>query len=1366
MKKTWLFGTYQWQGNVKALFMYMYRRLSTEFDAFWIADNVEQASAIKDMGFPAIVANTNLADELFAKADVYVTENFRESYPQSLNQDAIILNLWHGVGLKHIELALGETSAVANSIVKKYVRNYQLYKNQVQFLTTSPAMESHFMNEMPLDEGQIIRGGYPRNFVYKSGELASFDHDVIDGKTLADYDKIVLFSPTYRFKDVNGSFKMLLPDLEKLQANLEAHNQLFIVKLHPFMLEDPEYVAAKAMSDAYPNIMFWDPKYDIYEIFNQIDCAIVDYSSIFYDLLESGVQQFIRYIPDYDEYVSDSELIADYFEYTDGDIVKTFDEMLESMNSKGSGAEKQKQLLDYFFKFDQGWSVEQLISDVAQKTTREVKLPKLLSFDIFDTLIRRDTLEPVSIFYHVQQQLIASAFVDEVDAYFKENFPKIRQQIEADLRDVFRKTTFERDTDQIEVTLHQIYERLQNDYGLSDELVDFLYTSETKDEIDAVQPIQSRIDFLFDQLDQGNSVYLVSDMYLEHDIIVKMLQRADERLAKLPLYLSSDIGYQKSTGKLFIHAFFDRPYHYQSWTHYGDNNNADGSVPRRFAIQTQNHDMDQFTTFEKQLIDDASSSLKLDSYKVSTLIQRYRWQALNATSMRFDETKYYAYAYIATVFVPYVDWAIRDAQKRGYKTLYFISRDGYYLKQIADALIARHQWSIKTKYIYGSRKLWRVPSFINQVDDASFTPFGLFSNIDTFDDVVSASQLSEDELLELLPELENFRNRKSLKGSAAVTIREIFQRSDKYQQRLVEIAAERRPLVKQYFQQEIDFDEKFAFVEFWGRGYTQDAHTRLMINAAGKEIDNPYYYIRNFTPDFGHSIRHRFTTKNANYSYFENVFATTPYKSIAEYTQDSDGRVTPVIESLPNAFSEDITAGIVRFAHDYAGLSLNDPIAVDRQLAETSSTYQFANENDRYIVNVFSKFKDNVGMYGQPREFAPAFTQADVEDVQELESPDAVAKSLRKISRNLGMSMAGSVSRVRRTLNELLDSQYKPKTHEMPINPLSRYVRTGKLPVHVMLLKDQFAYQNVDWSAGSKSQCELKAFDVLTVTNILWTKTGVPRLETPVGLITAHRDWVKVMSTTTDKFNYIYVKYNQLMFDAPILSAERRLKLAVEAGKVYPVRRFNAGLGHEQFLMIDQNYILFNPEDIVPIDAHHEQIKAYVGRRVLCTQACRIAHYDYRANSVVMASKLDSGTTMQITGLDLIDGQYYLVAEEAYVPVTDSLQLQIVTDEIEDFYTDYPEDQKVLVKTDCIVYSEPDVKNPSVEKTSLHRDSMQNVNKIQWDSNGMPWFVLDSGYVPALKSNFTFVPEAVSEISETLDEDALNFMAEIFSEGE
>lgn len=63
-----------------------------------------------------------------------------------------------------------------------------------------------------------------------------------------------------------------------------------------------------------------------------------------------------------------------------------------------------------------------------------------------------------------------------------------------------------------------------------------------------------------------------------------------------------------------------------------------------------------------------------------------------------------------------------------------------------------------------------------------------------------------------------------------------------------------------YLQQEITFKESFAFIEYWGRGYTQDCLTRLLSEAAGYTIDTPMYYVRSIYPTVGHSIRYNYSS--------------------------------------------------------------------------------------------------------------------------------------------------------------------------------------------------------------------------------------------------------------------------------------------------------------------------------------------------------------------------------------------------------------------------------------------------------------------------------------------------------------------------
>lgn len=1105
--KVWLFGTYKWQGNPKALFLYMTKHYANTHDCWWITDNPQDAEQLKKIGINNVTyAQSIQAQKLFKIANVYVNENFREIYPDNLSSQAVIFNTWHGVGLKHIELALGEDSVLAESIVKKYIKNYKLYKNNTYFLATSAAMEQHFIEDTAIDRSKMIRGGYPRNEVYKS-DIATFSINDVLKKSRANFSKIILFAPTYRVSAINGVFQYLLPDLKALHSQLQKSRDLLIVKVHPFMTKDEYFQEMKELYAESDHILFWNDDYDIYEIFNQIDIAIVDYSSIFYDLLDAGVNKFIRYIPDYNQYSQELELLGDYFRLTSGKIANNFTELLNILDSKVPTIKNKKYLMQYFFGYKNDATIDQIIQKLDGITIDHKEYTELHSFDVFDTLIRRKTLTPFSIFYYVQT-LIKESGLPFPD-YLVNNWVEIRNQAEHDVRDMYRKTLFERGVDTIEITLDDIYDRIQRHMNLSEEQIIFLKNSEIQAEIDHVEPIVERIGLLFAQIAKGHDVILISDMYLPKHVIRKMLAQADVRLTNLPLYLSSEIGHQKSTGKIYKHIFFKNKYNYQRWVHYGDNVHADGVVPRRLGIETAVHHMDSFIPFESALIESMSDVMKYPAYALATKMQRYRKDLLCCNSNSQFDQQYYAYAYAGSALVPYVHWSILDAMQRGYEKLYFISRDGHFLKQIADQIIQEKGYALQTKYIYGSRKAWRIPSFISEIDNETFGPFGSFVGMDSFQDLVKASWLDEAELLQLFPEFNSLRHARHLRGEIAENIRKVLGNSIAYKTRILEIAAEKRLLVREYLQQEINFNEKFAFVEFWGRGYTQDTFSRLLDDAAGRPVLNPFYYVRSFSPDKGNAIRHNFILAPQNFSYFEPIFASTPYESISGYKKTQNGAVEPIINAQPNDIAAILETGLKDFTSDYLNILPNNEMNFAYSLASFTYSYQMKTHDDQFICNVFGALKDNVSSYGDVKEYAPELTVAELESIRDKKDLDVLTSSIP-------ISLARSSDAVRKLYDQIHKKMKLPKItvggmqRSYAVNPLDLYVKSDSVPFKAIAIKNNALFLDVSFSDASKRQdILLKQLDIFDVIAVDWLKNGVPRLLTPYGYVTAHKEWVQ-----------------------------------------------------------------------------------------------------------------------------------------------------------------------------------------------------------------------------------------------------------------
>ena len=66
---------------------------------------------------------------------------------------------------------------------------------------------------------------------------------------------------------------------------------------------------------------------------------------------------------------------------------------------------------------------------------------------------------------------------------------------------------------------------------------------------------------------------------------------------------------------------------------------------------------------------------------------------------------------VAPVLYGYVCWALKEAEKRGICTLYFLSRDGYILLKIAQQICEKKKIRIECRYLYCSRASLRMPAY-------------------------------------------------------------------------------------------------------------------------------------------------------------------------------------------------------------------------------------------------------------------------------------------------------------------------------------------------------------------------------------------------------------------------------------------------------------------------------------------------------------------------------------------------------------------------------------------------------------------------------------------------------------------------------
>lgn len=962
----WLFNSANvFAGNPKWLFLHVAKH-RPEIEAVWISSSKETTELIRGLGFSAVTFDSARGKQLQERASVYVVDQVKAHLPEPLKK-ATLLNLWHGVGVKAVERAPGVAWADWR-IAEKYIRNNEAFRNNQLFLVSSPLMEEHFRSQLDLGEDDLVRGGYPQNVYQQVHEpFSSFDHDLKGRRGLPSTTRIALYAPTWRRGPAAGFLHHALPDVPRLLEVLEQEDLLFVVKMHPKLVNDPVFLKMRQRYAAEPRLLFWDPAEDVYEMHGSIDIGVVDYSSIHYDMLAAGVRRFVRYAFDLAAFEENVRPGLSYEELSCGTMATSFEELLAALRDPRPADDATvDRLLDTFWAYSSPETLDVLVDRALAFRHRDVPLKTLYSFDVFDTVIHRRGVEPQSVFHYVAQKMAASDLAYPED--LQRRFPAVRSEAEISARNYYRRQEARVLSGELEIGFDDIYDRIADLYQLVPEQVEALKAWEIEGEVLSAIPDPGNVKRIKELVARGETVVLISDMYLPNAVLKRILAAADPVLAELPLYLSNDHGVQKTTKRLYLKVYEDLRYDFREWIHTGDNLHADIKQASQMGITTRQCVKPELTGYPGDL---AAYGNTFDAYLVGAMMREHDEDRSVSAVERF------AYSYVAPYFVPYISWVIGDAIERGTRTLYFISRDGHHLKRIADALIEERGLDLRTHYLYGSRQAWRIASQIDELDEDIFRIHGNFSGVKTPEALLAAARLDAPTFAELFPEFEDVLFSDSFDTKLVRSILQAMKASARFHEHLLAVAAEARPLVTQYLRQEIDPDETYAFVEYWGRGYTQDCLTRLMDAAFGPGTGTRMYYARSIYPTMGESVRYHFTAASYNFLAAEAIFANLPYGTTEGY-ELRDGRVEPVFSPRPHdpALHAALERELPRFAREYGRQPFVDQEGIDRDVFRFAFSYYGSNPEDPSFAKHLAPLKDAAQLGDVEREYAPAFTIA------------------------------------------------------------------------------------------------------------------------------------------------------------------------------------------------------------------------------------------------------------------------------------------------------------------------------------------------------------------------------------------------------
>ena len=241
--------------------------------------------------------------------------------------------------------------------------------------------------------------------------------------------------------------------------------------------------------------------------------------------------------------------------------------------------ETDKELNNFFdnLKIDNSWdNYYELKTDFTEEyinIKESIMNPeiKIVSFDMFDTLVTRPFFLPHEMFV-----LLNKTFIDMFDTIRAIDFSLIRRKSESELRDINNKKGI------VEVTLDQIYEYISNNYNLDLKKLNKIKEKEIEMEISFCKRRNSGYELYSLAKFLNKKVILTSDIYLPRKVIEKILDNNGYSFDEI--YLSSELLKTKSSGLLYEYIIDKEKTN--SILHIGDNYQSDYEKAREYNIQS------------------------------------------------------------------------------------------------------------------------------------------------------------------------------------------------------------------------------------------------------------------------------------------------------------------------------------------------------------------------------------------------------------------------------------------------------------------------------------------------------------------------------------------------------------------------------------------------------------------------------------------------------------------------------------------------------------------------------------------------------------------------------------------------------------
>lgn len=288
---------------------------------------------------------------------------------------------------------------------------------------------------------------------------------------------------------------------------------------------------------------------------------------------------------------------------------------------------------------------------------------KVVSFDIFDTLIKRNVPTPQDVFLLLEKRY---------QQYYGGSMPVCALRSQAEERAA-------KHLGRIEVSLSEIYQAMEE---ISEAEREWLMEEEIHIEqavCQCWQPMGRVYDWC---LSKGIPVILVSDMYLSRDMITDLLHAAGYSDWKR-LYISAEEHGNKAHGTLFDIVLREEHLKPKELLHIGDSLRGDYLAPKGKGIQTiLIVEKSRHWYCNKKELHSEKKQGRLSYQIIDSVVK-------NNICQYDDYFQRLGYNVVGPILYGYCKWLANEVKQADIEKIFFLAREGYLLKRCFDFYTAQ-----------------------------------------------------------------------------------------------------------------------------------------------------------------------------------------------------------------------------------------------------------------------------------------------------------------------------------------------------------------------------------------------------------------------------------------------------------------------------------------------------------------------------------------------------------------------------------------------------------------------------------------------------------------------------------------------------